>query len=74
MQPDYSGPGQFQASPSLPINSTPAGNQDSVPLAPLALPPPIQVPPDIYQARNNLRANNSTCLVGILISHHGVLT
>ena len=45
-----------------------------MPLAPLALPPPIQVPPDIYQARNNLRANNSTCLVGILISHHGVLT
>ena len=70
MQPNYSGPGQFQASPSLPLNSTPAGSQDSVPLAPLALPPPLQLPPDIYQARNSLRANNSTCLVRMPVSQH----
>ena len=63
MQPQYAGPYDYQVNLSIPINSTSGGNQAGSPLAPVTFPPPLQLPPDIFEARNNLTAANSPCLV-----------
>lgn len=68
LQPSYVGPYRYQANLSIPVNSSAGSNQGSTPLTPLFEPPPFQVPPDIFQPRNDLHSNNSTCLVGQLLS------
>ena len=67
-QPSYVGPYQYQANLSVPVNSSAGSSQGNAPLTPLSEPPPFQVPPDIFQPRNDLQSNNSTCLVGSLLS------
>ncbi len=63
MQPQYAGPWDYQANLSIPVNSTLGGSQAGLPLAPVSFPPRLQLPPDIFVARNNLTAANSACLV-----------
>jgi hypothetical protein len=74
MQPQYAGPYGYQANLSIPINSTAGGNQAGSPLSPVTFPPPLQLPADIFAARNNLTAASSTCLVcfadSLLLSSH----